>query len=143
MGRIVAAMSTAHAPQLFTRPPEEGPKQLDAGGAAMGRLGQSLDESKPDALIILASDHLGTFVLQSVPTLEVVVGENATAVFAGKTWAPKIHQGLAEGQLPHKNSDEPALDADPLVALGAHPVGSPVAVHVLQPGQRRMLRGAA
>jgi len=138
MGRIVAAMSTAHAPQLFTRPPEEGPKQLDAGVAAMGRLGQSLDESKPDALIIFASDHLETFLLKSVRTFEILAGEDAMAVLAGKTWAPKIHQRLAEGQLPHKNSNEPALDADPLVALGA-----PMAVHVLQPGQRRMLRGAA
>jgi hypothetical protein len=27
-------MATVHAPQLFTRPPEEGAKQLDAGIAA-------------------------------------------------------------------------------------------------------------
>lgn len=92
-------MATMHAPQLFTRPPEEDPAQLDAGIAAMGRLGQVLDETKPDALIIFASDHLETFFLKSVPTFEIVAGELATAVFAGKTWAPKIHQGLAEGLL--------------------------------------------
>src|ERR1700730_3512292 len=40
MGRIVAAMATMHAPQLFTRPPEEDPKQLDAGIAAMKKLGE-------------------------------------------------------------------------------------------------------
>jgi aromatic ring-opening dioxygenase catalytic subunit (LigB family) len=92
-------MATMHAPQLFTRPPEENPAQLDAGIAAMGRLGQLLDETKPDALIIFASDHLETFFLKSVPTFEIVAGELATAVFAGKTWSPKIHQGLAEGLL--------------------------------------------
>ena len=52
MGKIVAAMATMHAPQLFTRPPEEDPKQLDAGIAAMRKLGQILDETKPDALVI-------------------------------------------------------------------------------------------
>jgi AmmeMemoRadiSam system protein B len=92
-------MATMHAPQLFTRPPEEDPRQLDAGVAAMGRLGQLLDETKPDALVIFASDHLETFFLKSVPTFEIVAGERATAVFAGKTWSPKIHQGLAEGLL--------------------------------------------
>ena len=55
MGKIVAAMATMHAPQLFTRPPEEDPQQLDAGIAAMRKLGKILDETNPDALVILAS----------------------------------------------------------------------------------------
>ena len=96
MGQIVAAMATMHAPQLFTRPPEEDPKQLDAGIAAMLQLGKLLDESKPDALIIFASDHMETFFLKSVPTFAIMSCENATAAFAGRTWNPPIHQGLAE-----------------------------------------------
>ena len=35
MGKIVAAMATVHAPQLFTRPPSEILEQLDADVAAM------------------------------------------------------------------------------------------------------------
>jgi 2,3-dihydroxyphenylpropionate 1,2-dioxygenase len=96
MGKIVAAMATMHAPQLFTRPPEEDPKQLDAGIAAMQKLGQVLDETKPDALIVFASDHLETFFLQSVPTFAVIAGERAKTAFAGRTWNPSIHQKLAE-----------------------------------------------
>jgi AmmeMemoRadiSam system protein B len=96
MGQIVAAMATMHAPQLFTRPPEEDPKQLDAGIAAMRRLGEVLDETQPDALIVFASDHLETFFLKSVPTFEIVAGDVANAVFAGRTWNPPIHQSLAE-----------------------------------------------
>lgn len=96
MGEIVAAMATMHAPQLFTRPPEEDPKQLDAGIAAMRQLGKVLDETKPDALIIFASDHLETFFLKSVPTFAVICGERADARFAGRTWNPRIHQELAE-----------------------------------------------
>jgi 2,3-dihydroxyphenylpropionate 1,2-dioxygenase len=99
MGQIVAAMATMHAPQLFTRPPEEDPRQLDAGIAAMGRLGALLDETKPDALIIFASDHLETFFLKSVPTFSIVAGERAHTSFAGRTWAPPIHQALAEDLL--------------------------------------------
>jgi len=96
MGQIVAAMATVHAPQLFTRPPEEDPAQLDAGINAMRELGRRLDEAKPDALVIFASDHMETFFLQSVPTFAVICGERASAKFAGKTWTPPIHRGLAE-----------------------------------------------
>jgi aromatic ring-opening dioxygenase catalytic subunit (LigB family) len=99
MGKIVAAMATMHAPQLFTRPPEEDPKKLDAGIAAMRKLGEVLDETKPDALVILASDHLETFFLQSVPTFAVIAGERANTAFAGRTWNPLIHQALAEDLL--------------------------------------------
>ena len=96
MGNIAAAMATMHAPQLFTRPPEEDPAQLDAGNAAMRKLGEVLDQAKPDALIVVASDHLETFFLKSVPTFAVIAGERANAVFAGRTWNPRIHQSLAE-----------------------------------------------
>jgi 2,3-dihydroxyphenylpropionate 1,2-dioxygenase len=99
MGKIVAAMASVHAPQLFTRPPEEDPAQLDAGIAAMRKLGKVLDETMPDALIVFASDHMETFFLKSVPTFAIVAGERANAAFAGKTWSPPIHQPLAEGLL--------------------------------------------
>jgi 2,3-dihydroxyphenylpropionate 1,2-dioxygenase len=99
MGKIVAAMATMHAPQLFTRPPEEDPQQLDAGIAAMRKLGQVLDETKPDALVIFASDHMETFFLQSVPTFAVIAGERANTAFAGRSWNPLIHQALAEDLL--------------------------------------------
>jgi 2,3-dihydroxyphenylpropionate 1,2-dioxygenase len=99
MGKIVAAMATVHAPQLFTRPPEEDPKQLDAGIAAMKELGRTLDETKPDALVIFGSDHMETFFLQSVPTFAIIAGDRANAAFAGKSWSIPIHQNLAEGIL--------------------------------------------
>ncbi len=99
MGKIVAAMATVHAPQLFTRPPEEDPKQLDAGIAAMRQLGRLLDETKPEVLVIFASDHMETFFLQSVPTFCVVAGDRARASFAGRDWDLPIHKPLAEALL--------------------------------------------
>lgn len=99
MGKIVAAMATVHAPQLFTRPPEEDPAQLDAGIAAMRELGRRLELAKPDALIVFGSDHMETFFLQSVPTFSIIAGERANTAFAGRTWAPRIHQALVEAVL--------------------------------------------
>ena len=46
-------------------------------------------------------------------------------------------------KFPHNNTDRPALDADPLVELGAHPVGALMAVHVLEAEQRRLQKACA
>ena len=91
MGQIVAAMATVHAPQLFTYPPSEDPAQLDADIAAMRELGKTLDETKPDAVIVIGSDHLETFFLSAVPTFAIVGGEKSKAAFARRTYALPIH----------------------------------------------------
>lgn len=99
MGKIVAAFATVHAPQLFDRPPSEDPKQLDADIAAMRQIGRELEETKPDAVIVIGSDHLETFFLSSVPTFAILSGENSHAEFAGRKYELPIHQGLAEDLL--------------------------------------------
>lgn len=95
MGKIVAAMATVHAPQLFTRPPSEDPAQLDADIAAMRELGKTLDETKPDVAIVIGSDHLETFFLSAVPTFAIVAGKTAQASFAGRDYDLPTHP-LAE-----------------------------------------------
>ncbi|HEX4998500.1 MAG TPA: hypothetical protein VFY29_09745, partial [Terriglobia bacterium] len=97
MGEIVAAFAAAHAPQLITRPPDEKPEQLDASIAALRELGTILDETKPDALIVLGSDHLETFSpLNCYPTFGIVAGTRATAKFGGRTHNLPIKRDLAE-----------------------------------------------
>jgi aromatic ring-opening dioxygenase catalytic subunit (LigB family) len=95
MGKIVAAMGTVHAPQLFTYPPSEDPKQLDADIAAMRQLGKSLEEAKPDLAIVIGSDHLETFFLSSSPTFAIVGGKKSRAEFARREYSLAIHP-LAE-----------------------------------------------
>lgn len=96
MGEIVAAMATCHAPQLFTYPPDEDAAQLDATIAAMRRLGSLLDETKPDVLIFLGSDHLETFSINCVPTFAIVAGNRAIAEFAGRRYDLPIQREMAE-----------------------------------------------
>lgn len=96
MGQIVGAYATVHAPQLFVRPPTEVPEQLDADIAAMKLIGKDLDELKPDAVVIIGSDHLETFFLSSVPTFAVIAGETSKAHFATKSYNMKMHLPLAE-----------------------------------------------
>jgi 2,3-dihydroxyphenylpropionate 1,2-dioxygenase len=96
MGQIVAAMSTCHAPQLFSRPPDEDPALLDTSIAAMRELGKILDETKPDVVVFLGSDHLETFSMTCMPTFAVVAGSHAFATFAGRDYNLPIHREMAE-----------------------------------------------
>jgi 2,3-dihydroxyphenylpropionate 1,2-dioxygenase len=99
MGSIVAGMATCHAPALFLRQPGEDPAQLDATIAAMRRLGQVLDETKPDALIVLGLDHLEAFTLDVAPMFAIVVGEEVTGSFGPKQYRLPVHQPLARAIL--------------------------------------------
>ncbi|MGH9834680.1 MAG: AmmeMemoRadiSam system protein B [Blastocatellia bacterium] len=99
MGEIVAAMATCHAPQLFTYPPDEDPAQLDASIAGMRELGKLLDETKPEVIIFLGSDHLETFSIGCVPTFAIVAGNRAIAEFAGRRFDLPIHREMAEDLL--------------------------------------------
>src|SRR4051812_12364781 len=96
MGQIVGAYATVHAPQLFVRPPTEIPEQMDADIEAMKVIGRDLDELKPDAVIVIGSDHLETFFLSSVPTFAVIAGETSKAHFATKSYNMRMHLPLAE-----------------------------------------------
>ena len=99
MGSIVAAMATVHAPQLVTRPPEEDHDQLQAGIDAMGQLGKVLDDTKPDALLLIGIDHLETYFLDAVPTFALVTGERTKAAFAHTRHDVPNHQPLARALL--------------------------------------------
>ncbi len=101
MGEIVAAFATCHAPQLFTYPPDEDHAQLDATVAAMRELGKILDETKPDVILFLGSDHLETFSMSCNPTFAIIAGNRAKAEFAGRHFDRPIHREMAEDFL-HK-----------------------------------------
>jgi aromatic ring-opening dioxygenase LigB subunit len=99
MGEIVAAVGTCHTPYLFTRPPDEDPKQLDAAAAAIQELGKVLDETKPDVVLMFGADHVETFSVSCVPTFAVVAGDRAIAKFAGREHNLPIHREFAEDML--------------------------------------------
>jgi 2,3-dihydroxyphenylpropionate 1,2-dioxygenase len=99
MGQIVAAMVSCHAPALFLRQPGEDPAQLDATIAAMRQLGRVLDETKPDALIVVGLDHLEAFSLDVSPAFAVVVGPEVAGSFGSKQYRIGVHQNLARAIL--------------------------------------------
>ena len=96
MGEIVAAFGTVHAPQLIIRPPDENPEMLDASIAAMRELGKILDETKPDVILFLGSDHLETFSMNCIPTFAIIGGKRAISEFAGRNYEMPLHTEMAE-----------------------------------------------
>ncbi len=99
MGEIVAAVGTCHTPYLFTRPPDESPQQLDQAAAAMQELAKVLDETKPDVIVFLGSDHVETFSVTCVPSFAIIAGSRAIAKFAGREYNLPVHRDMAEDLL--------------------------------------------
>jgi aromatic ring-opening dioxygenase catalytic subunit (LigB family) len=95
MGNVVAAMVSVHAPQLINPPPTEDPEQVRLTIEAMHRLGQRLDESNPDALLLIAGDHLEGFFLNCIAPFTVYVAEQAAGSFAGQHWTYPVATDLA------------------------------------------------
>ena len=99
MGEIVAAVGTCHTPYMFTRPPDEKPEQLDQASAGMAELGKVLDETKPDVIVFLGSDHVETFSVTCIPTFAIIAGSRAIAKFAGREYDLPVHREMAEDML--------------------------------------------
>ena len=99
MGEIVAAFGVCHSPHLLTRPPDEVVEQSEASIGAMRQLGKLLDETKPDAILFLGSDHLDTFSMTCVPTFAIICGNRVLAEHGGHKYDLPNHRELAEDLL--------------------------------------------
>src|SRR5262245_47550756 len=99
MGEIVAAVGTCHTPYMFTRPPDENPDELDQAARGMAELGKVLDETKPDVILFMGSDHVETFSVTCIPSFAIIAGSRAIAKFAGRDYNLPVHREMAEDLL--------------------------------------------
>jgi aromatic ring-opening dioxygenase catalytic subunit (LigB family) len=99
MGEIVAAFGVCHSPHLLTRPPDENPVHQELRIRAMRQLGKILDETKPDVILFLGSDHLETFSVTCVPTFAVIAGNRVIAKHAGFHYNLANNREMAEDLL--------------------------------------------
>lgn len=99
MAEIVAAAAAVHAPQLLSRSPHEDPAKLDGSTDALRRFGAVLDETRPDALLVIGIDHLETFWLEAVPTFTLVLSPHAEAHYMQRERRIPVHTELATALL--------------------------------------------
>ncbi len=68
---IVGAFACAHTPQLLARPDTEERDLVLRVHAAFARVKARLEALRPDAIVMVAGDHIEGFFLSSVPALAV------------------------------------------------------------------------
>ena len=96
MGEVVAAFGVCHSPHLLTRPPDEVPEQSEASIGAMREMGKVLDETEPDVIVFLGSDHLETFSMTCVPTFAIIGGERVIADHGGHHYDLPNNRDMAQ-----------------------------------------------
>ena len=92
---LVGAFAVAHTPQLLIRPETENRDLVLRVHAAMARVKRRLAELRPDALAVIAGDHVEAFFLNAVPALAVYVGHECAGVFGPYRYRFDIPEDLA------------------------------------------------
>src|SRR5207253_1004470 len=79
---LVGAFACAHTPQLLARPETEDRQPVLRVHAAFARVKRRLEALRPDAIAMIAGDHIEAFFLNAVPALAVYVWTEC----AGSSW---------------------------------------------------------
>ncbi|HEY7649831.1 MAG TPA: hypothetical protein VID04_12575 [Methylomirabilota bacterium] len=92
---LVGAFACAHTPQLLARPETEDRELVLRVHAAFARVKRRLAELRPDALVVVAGDHIEAFFLNGVPALAVYAGTEAAGTFGPYRYRFDVHEPLA------------------------------------------------
>ncbi len=92
---IAGAFALAHTPQLIARPETEDRDLVLRVHAAFARVRARLEALRPDALAVIAGDHVEAFFLDGVPAFAVYVGQACEGVFGPYRYRFPIHEPLA------------------------------------------------
>ncbi len=92
---IAGAFALAHTPQLIARPETEDRDLVLRVHAAFARVKARLEALRPDALAVIAGDHVEAFFLDGVPAFAVYVGQACAGVFGPYRYRFPIHEPLA------------------------------------------------
>jgi 2,3-dihydroxyphenylpropionate 1,2-dioxygenase len=92
---LVGAFALAHTPQLLIRPDTEDRELVLRVHRAFARVKARLEMLRPDAIAIVAGDHVEAFFLNSVPALAVYVGAECAGTFGPYRYRFPIHEPLA------------------------------------------------
>src|SRR2546425_637357 len=121
MGRIVyaAAMShVLHPPYYEKHVGPHGKRMVEEVIAVVGDMGRELAARRPDALVVVADDHLNVFSFDAVPAMCVRIGRSVSRMAQeGAIEFDRALDGLAERypvheELAHRILEE-GLESDP------------------------------
>src|SRR5437016_11659166 len=106
MGKIVFAGAMSHVldPEYYDRAcGAVGRQTVEAVMAEIARMGERLSARKPDALIVVADDHLNAFSFNAVPAMCVRIGRYVTRMTQDEAEAfDKVLDGMPERYALHE-----------------------------------------
>ena len=92
---LVLAAALPHTPQLLVRPETEDRALVLRVHAAYAEMKRRLEAARPDAIAIIAGDHVEGFFLNAVPALAVYVGARVSGAFDQYRYTFDVHEPLA------------------------------------------------
>jgi len=114
MGRIVyaAAMShVLHPPYYEKNVGPHGKRMVEELIAVVGEMGRELDARRPDALVVVADDHLNVFSFDAVPAMCVRIGRSVSRMAQeGAIEFDQALDGLAERYPVHEELAQRILE---------------------------------
>ena len=98
---IVGAFACSHAGLIVARRDRAPAAQRDRIFGAYRTVQEEIARLRPDALVVIATDHLQAFPLSGVPAFSIGVGPVATGLGDGglPPCTVSVHQGLAQAVL--------------------------------------------
>jgi 2,3-dihydroxyphenylpropionate 1,2-dioxygenase len=96
---LVAAAACPHTPQLLVRPPTEDRDLVLRVHGAYARVKRLLADARPDAVVVVAGDHIEGFFLDAVPAFAVYAGDRAAGQFGRYRYTFPVHEPLARAIL--------------------------------------------
>ena len=120
MGKIVGAFTSGHTALMIRRYQAADPEQAKRVMDGFQEIRRRVSEARPDALLVVATDHLKTFFLNNIPTFCLGVGDECRAWGEGgvpkyripvhKKLARAVLEGCIEGGFDLAYSEEMPLD---------------------------------
>src|SRR3989440_12730065 len=91
---LVGAFACAHTPQLIARPETEDRELVLRVHAAFAHMRRRLEMLRPDAIAVVAGDHVEAFFLDAGPALAVYAGADAAGTLGPYEDRFPLHQPL-------------------------------------------------
>jgi len=104
---LVFAAVCSHAPGITGRAHLAEPARKDALHGELYRLGESLRESRPDALIVIAAEHFANFFMDNMPAYAIGMADHYEGPIEDPGWL-----GIARTRVPGNAGLSQRLIAD-------------------------------
>jgi len=92
---LVFAAICSHAPGITGRAHLADPAKKDALHAELYRLGESLREARPDALVVVAAEHFANFFMDNMPAYAMGMADHYEGPIEDPAWL-----GIARARIP-------------------------------------------